>query len=753
MSYNKITRQLALGFIAIFSLFCSSFSKAQSASDSIKIIDLQQVTITATMASDKTPMTFTNLKRDQIRQNDFGQDVPYLLKNTPSVVETSDAGAGVGYTGLRIRGSDATRINVTIDGVPLNDAESQSVYWVDLPDFSASTSMIQIQRGVGTSTNGAGAFGATINLITNTLRPKKYINYAGTYGSFNTLKNTISFGTGILAKHFSVDARLSRLTSDGYIDRASSKLGSAYVSAVYFNNKTSVKIKAFTGNERTYQAWYGLPAQYLDSLRTYNAAGTEKTGTPYENQVDDYGQSHAHAVLNHQISDNWKVNIGLHYTKGKGFYEEYKAVQELKSYYSTWAGSEKTDLVRRLWLDNDFYGAIYALTFQNKMFQSITGGGFNDYKGNHYGEVIWQKNYFTINDFKATQFYKSTSDKTDFNIFEKINYNFSEKLNGYLDLQYRQIAYTTNGIDRKKRDISRDLKYQFFNPKIGFLSNYTSPGDKEEGQFYGSFAVANREPNRNDIIDAAQDKTPQSERLLNTEIGWRSKIGVAQWGANFYHMTYKNQLVVTGEINDVGEAIRVNVPKSYRAGLELQAATPLSKNLNFNANASFSSNKVSNFTEYIDNWDTGEQVKMTHGTTDLAFSPNVILNGELVFNALKTGKHDLSFVLSEKYVGKQFIDNTSNDNTALSAYYFTDFKVFYKTHIGFIKNITCKLLINNVLNKKYVNNAWAYRFISAGYDPRGDDAYSRLEHGSTYNLTGYFPQAGRNVMVGVSVEF
>ena len=265
--------------------------------------------------------------------------------------------------------------------------------------------------------------------------------------------------------------------------------------------------------------------------------------------------------------------------------------------------------------------------------------------------------------------------------------------------------------------------------------------------------MANREPNRNDIIDAAQDKTPQSERLLNTEIGWRSKIGVAQWGANFYHMAYKNQLVVTGEINDVGEAIRVNVPKSYRAGLELQAATPLSKNLNFNANASFSSNKVSNFTEYIDNWDTGEQVKMTHGTTDLAFSPNVILNGELVFNALKTGKHDLSFVLSEKYVGKQFIDNTSNDNTALPAYYFTDFKVFYKTHIGFIKNITCKLLINNILNKKYVNNAWAYRFISAGYDPRGDDAYSRLEHGSTYNLTGYFPQAGRNVMVGVSVEF
>ena len=729
-------------FIVLFAFHLT----AQNQADTLKPIDLQQVIITATMASDKTPMTFTNLKREQIRKNDFGQDVPYLLKNTPSVIETSDAGSGVGYTGLRIRGTDATRINVTIDGIPLNDSESQNVYWVDLPDFSASTSMIQIQRGVGTSTNGAGAFGATVNLVTNPLQSEKYLNYSGTYGSFNTVKNTIAFGTGILAKHFSIDGRISRLMSDGYIDRASSKLGSAYLSALYFNNKTSVKIKAFTGTERTYQAWYGVPAQYLDSLRTYNPAGTEKSGSPYPNQVDDYGQSHIHAVFNHQFNTNWKTNVAFHYTKGKGFYEEYKANQILKDYFV--GEKDTTNIVRRLWLDNNFYGGIFSLSYEKRALQSTFGGGYNKYEGLHYGTVVWREKQFFNQDLSGYGYYQSTANKTDFNLFEKLNYAFSSKLNGYLDLQYRHIAYNTEGGDRKKRDITRRLKYDFFNPKIGFTSQYTNGGN-----FYGSFAVANREPNRNDVVDTEKGKTPLPERLLNTEIGWRRKKGDVQFGANVYHMSYKNQLVLTGQINDIGEAVRINVPKSYRLGLEMEAQTPLSKNWYFNANAAFSQNKVVNFTEFRDNWDTGEQTKINHGKTDLAFSPNIILNGEIVFNALKNEKHDLSFVLSEKYVGKQFIDNTSNSNTTLPTYYFTDVKVFYKTQVGFIKNITFKLLINNLLNKKYVNNAWTYRFTSASYDPRPDDPYSQSESGDVYNLTGYYPQAGRNIIVGFSVGF
>jgi iron complex outermembrane recepter protein len=746
VNHIAAVQQLATGLKVAASLgllFLIPKANGQTPSDTLKAIDLQQVTITATMASGNTPMTFTNLKKEQIRRNDFGQDVPYLLKNTPSVVETSDGGSGIGYTGLRIRGSDATRINVTIDGIPLNDAESQNVYWVDLPDFSASTSMIQIQRGVGTSTNGAGAFGATVNMVTNPLQAEKYINYAGTYGSFNTLKNTISFGTGILAKHFSVDARISRITSDGYIDRASSKLGSAYLSALYFNDKTSVKIKAFTGGERTYQAWYGVPAQFLDSLRTYNPAGTEKPGTPYENQVDDYTQSHLHAVLNHQFNPHWKANLAFHYTKGKGFYEEYKANQKLKDYFD--GVKDTTDLVRRLWLDNDFYGSIYSLTYEKNKLQSTLGGGYNVYKGFHYGTT-----YIPLFNptFYPYTFYENTSSKTDFNLFEKLNYALSPILNGYLDLQYRHIAYNTEGGDRKKRDITRSLKYDFFNPKIGFFSQYTASDN-----LYGSFAVAHREPNRNDVIDGERTKTPQAERLFNTELGWLTRGKNSQFGVTFYHMAYKNQLVVTGQINDIGEAVRVNVPKSYRVGLEMEASTPLSKNLFFNANAAISQNKIENFTEFRDNWDTGEQTKINHGKTNLAFSPNAILNGEIVFNAFKSEKHDLSFVVSEKYVGKQFIDNTSNDNTTLPAYYFTDVKIFYKTQFGKIKNITCKLLINNILNQKYVNNAWTYRFTSAGYDPRPDDPYARSEKGDVYNLTGYFPQAGRNVLLGLSLGF
>jgi iron complex outermembrane receptor protein len=735
----------------LFSLLLAHSTIHAQKVDSLKQIDLQEVTISATMAGDKTPMSFTNIKRDKIRQNDFGQDMPFLIKTTPSVVETSDAGAGVGYTGLRIRGSDATRTNVTIDGIPLNDSESQGVYWVDLPDFSASTSMIQIQRGVGTSTNGAGAFGASVNLVTNPLNNEKFFSYSGAGGSYGTLKNTISFGSGLMRNGLAVDGRLSRTVSDGYVDRASSKLGSAYLSATYLKKSTSIRFKIFSGNERTYQSWYGIPESYLNDpkLRTYNPAGTERASSPYENQVDDYVQTHAHLTLNHSFTTANKIrgtiNASLHYTKGKGFYEEYKAAQKMKNYFS--GRKDTSDLVRRLWLDNNFYGGVWSVKLEKNKWESITGGGLNEYDGKHFGQVIWAA---TDANFAKTpaEFYRSKSLKTDFNVFEKVNYSVSDIFSLYLDLQYRRVGYNTEGGDRKMRDIGRDTTWHFFNPKLGFNV------DNNRGtRFYTSIAGAHREPNRNDMLDAEKGVSPKAESLINGEMGLRHRWKIAEVGANLYYMAYKNQLVVNGNINDVGEQIRVNVPKSYRRGIELEGALEATKWLSINGNASFSQNKVLDFTEYIDNWDTYGQEVVKHGKTDIAFSPNAVANASFVFTVLKNEKNELSITPSVKYVGQQFIDNTSNTNTVLPAYSFTNCQILYKTHFRKIKNITAKLLINNIFDKKYANNAWTYHFVSAGYDPRPDDPYSRSEGNNVYNSTGFFPQAGRHFLVGLSADF
>jgi iron complex outermembrane recepter protein len=742
--------------IVIAIICCYAFINfAQTGQDSLQTIDLQQVTVTATMANERTPMTFTNINREKIRKNDFGQDIPFLLLSTPSVVETSDAGAGVGYTGLRVRGSDATRTNVTVDGIPLNDSESQAVYWVNMPDFANSTSMIQIQRGVGTSTNGAGAFGSTINLVTNPLRSEKFINYSGSIGSFNTQKHSVSFGSGLLGKYFSVDGRISRITSDGYVDRASSTLGSGYLSATYLKDNTSLRFKIFTGNERTYQSWYGIPFSYVNDskLRTYNPAGTDKADSPYPNQVDDYQQTHSHFTLNHQFSPSLKLNASLHYTRGKGFYEEYKSGQKLGFYFlqdSVKVGTQyvkKTDLTRRLWLDNHFYGGVFSLTYQHGNNEVILGGGLSQYDGKHFGQVLWADK-IPIDANQPKTFYESTANKTDANIYAKMNYQIGAKTYAFMDLQARAVGHKTQGFDRRQRDVSRDLSWFFFNPKAGLVHNYT-----EGGQFYGSFAVGNREPNRNDVLDAVNNKTPQSERLLNTELGWKLNRKKVSVGANFYHMAYKNQLVVTGQINDVGEQLRINVPTSYRAGFEMELAWHITEGLRFDYNATLSQNKISDFTEYRDNWDTGEQDIIKHGTTDIAFSPNVIANASLTYQILRGPKNQLEISLSGKHVGKQYVDNTSNENAILDDYKYGNLRIQYKTGFGKMKNFTAKLLINNILDSKYSSNAWVYRFNSPSYDERPDNPYTRLENGSTYNQMGYFPQAGRNFLLGFSIEF
>jgi iron complex outermembrane recepter protein len=715
-------------------------------------LELKTVTVSATLATEKMPITRTDLHAPALRRNDFGQDVPYLLRTTPSVVETSDAGTGIGYTGLRIRGTDASRINVTIDGIPLNDAESQNVYWVDLPDFGTSVDQIQIQRGVGTSTNGAGAFGATVNLTTDKVLKNRELRYDGAYGSFNSRKHALNYNSGVLNNKFYVNARFSKINSDGYLERSAADLNSWYLAATYFTSRTTLKIKAFGGHEVTQQAWSGVPAQYIniDSLRRYNIEGTEKVGEPYKNQVDDYQQQHFHLILNHQFTDNLKGNVSLHYTHGFGFYEQYKANQKLSNYKLPQpyvVGNDtiiKSDLVRRLWLNNNFYGAIYALTHKTSVSESTLGGGYSVYKGHHFGEVI---NILKNIQQKTVRFYESEATKTDFNLFFKTNYSFNEDWNGFIDLQGRTVRHDFNGVDKNQRDLAQKTNYLFFNPKIGLY--YA----KEKTKIYGSFAVANREPSRDDIVDAIKNILPKPEQLLNTEIGYKYLITNGFVSANYYNMFYNNQLVLTGQINDVGNAIRVNVPKSYRNGVELQANWKPTNPLTIGANTSFSINKTLNFTEYRDNWDTWGQDTIAHETTNLAFSPSAVANVMLGYELFKNDKNELSFVLQHKYVGKQYVDNTSSENTTLAAYQQTDLKIFYNTHFYKVKNLTLKLLINNLLNQKFSSNAWAYRFTSANYDPRPDDATARAETNNTYHLMGYFPQAGINFLFGLSIAF
>ncbi|MFM2266978.1 MAG: hypothetical protein RL757_419 [Bacteroidota bacterium] len=748
-------RRFLLIFVCLFSknLLFSQNLKPETDTLQLPTVDIL-ATPPPTLATNRQPVTAVTLLQKVIQQNNFGQDLPYFLKNLPSVVETSDAGAGVGYTGFRVRGSDPTRINITVDGVPMNDAESQLVYFVNMPDFASSADAIQLQRGVGTSTNGAGAFGATLNILTNTNLKPRNLTYSSTFGSFNTFKNTLSASSGILKQHFYVDARLSAIQSDGYIDRAASKLYSAYLSAVYFDDFTTFKIKYFGGKEKTYQAWYGVPFQYINTKRTFNPAGTEKSGEPYDNETDNYTQHHLHAIFTHAISDKLKINFTGHYTRGGGYYEQYKANAQLSKYIPRFADSVKPDLTRQLWLENDFFGAFGSLTYKNDFTESVIGITTNRYVGNHFGNISGfpkEVEPLTRMEIKfPIEFYRSKSVKTEFSTFWKTTHRFAKVWTAYADLQYRKINYSLAGIDRRLRVLDRNgLNYDFFNPKIGFLRDYTGGG-----QFYGTFAVANREPNRNDFTDLERTVLPKPERLLNYEVGFRKKKSKYNIGINAYLMDYKNQLAITGRINDVGEAIRENVAKSYRAGVELEGGYQFKRVL-MSGNLALSQNKIKNFTEFIDNWDAGAQVSYARGTTDLAMSPNLIGNLALQSPIFKsnTGGGALNGEISFKYVGKQFIDNTANANAALAAYWTSDLKLFYDFKMKWTKSSQLKMSVNNIFNQKYVNNAWVYRFISPSYDPTPDDATTRRESGQTYNSTGLFPQAGINVLATLTIGF
>lgn len=686
----------------------------------------EEVFVYATRAGNKTPMAVSTITRDELASRNMGQDIPFLMQTTPSLVASSDAGTGIGYTNFRIRGTDANRINVTINGIPVNDAESHGVFWVNMPDFSSSVENMQVQRGVGTSTHGAGAFGATINMQTSTLQKKPYAQYSGAAGSFNTTKNTIQIGSGLLNNHFSFDARLSKIDTDGFIDRAYSHLQSYFVSGGYYAENTIAKINIFSGNEKTYQAWSGVPSDSLKTNRTYNPY-------TYDNETDNYKQDHYQLLISHNYSPKTSLNMAAHYTRGLGYYEQYKTNDELSKYDLAPISIGDTiltssDNIRQKWLDNHFYGGIISFIYQGTKSHITLGGGWNQYIGHHYGNILWLANNNGIE--KDFEWYRNTGVKTDMSGFIKYDYSITEKLSLYADLQYRNIDFEIDGIDDDLRDISQPHNFSFFNPKFGIYYKIS-----DQHKIWASWAVANREPNRSNYTDAPIDgPLPQPEKLNDFETGYEYIGKNLQININGYYMLYDNQLILTGLINDVGSAIMTNVKDSYRAGIELSTKINILKNLTWEANTTLSQNKILNFTEYVDDWDNGGQIKFEHGTTDIAFSPALIANSNISFSANKS----LTLSLVSHYVSDQYIDNSSSQNRKLDAYFVNNFKAGYALYPDFVDKIEISLQINNLLNAQYETNAWVYSYIFGG---------------NRYKMDGYFPQAGTNFMFGINIDF
>ncbi len=725
--------------------------------DSTKITTLDEVLLSATRANDKTPVAFTNISKKELESINLGQDLPVLLDQLPSVVTTSDAGGGVGYTGIRVRGSDATRVNVTINGIPYNDQESQGTFWVNMPDFVSSVEDIQLQRGVGTSTNGSGAFGASLNLKTLNPSTEAYATTTNVVGSYGTRKHNISIGTG-LKNNFYAEARVSNIQSDGYIDRARADLNSYYAEAGFVNDKTSIKAIVFGGEEETYQSWYGTPEavvnndlegiqafidrnypsdaeaeNLLNSGRTYNYY-------TYDNEIDSYQQTHYQLHASHQFNSMFSANLSGNFTRGKGYFEQYKEEEELGDYFPNNANaSDEGDVIRRRWLDNNFTAIVYSINYKKDNLNLYLGGGYNTYKGDHFGEVIWDS--FETPIPVRSNYYFSYGDKQDFNTYLKAEYNLNSKLFALLDLQYRTVNYQSVGTSSDLLDINVKETYNFFNPKFGLTYKINNLSN-----VYGSFAVGNREPNRDDLTK--NPIQPKSEQLHDFEFGYKLQDLDYYLTANLYYMNYKDQLVLTGDLDDVGDAIRQNVAKSYRAGIEIQTGYKVSDQFRVDANATFSQNKIKAFdyvvydTQYDPNtYDTVsyQPVVTTYKDTDISFSPNVIFGSTLTFSPVKDG----NIALLSKYVGKQYLDNTSSDSKSMEAYFVNNLNFSYKIKPTWIKEVAFNVLVNNVFNNKYVSNGYTYSY------------YYRPENSNDAPITEnfYYPQATTNFLAGVTLKF
>ncbi|MEZ4798999.1 MAG: TonB-dependent receptor [Flavobacteriales bacterium] len=718
----------------------NSFAQIQNSNDTIGS-SLQEITIVSTKADSKTPVTFSEISEEQISKINYGQDMPYILRSVPSLVMTSDGGTGIGYTGLWIRGSDPSRINVTINDIPLNDPESQQVFWVNLPDFATTTDDIQVQRGVGTSTNGTASFGGTIKLTTTKIKTQPYLKLLNGGGSFNTLRNAVGFGTGLKNNKFILEGRLSRISSDGYIDRASARMSSVFLNGTYLANKTTIKATFFSGQERTYQSWYGTPISRLlnntDSMLNYAAnnglseeeiqnllnSGRTYNYYTYPNQVDDYRQTHYQLHFSRPLGKGLYATAAGHYTAGQGFFEEYKADQSYESYglIAPNDSISSTDLIRRRWLKNEFYGAIFSINYKKQNLDISLGGAANQYVGEHFGEIAWMQ--FAGDYPKDSRYYQGNSTKNDGNVYLRAYYTLKNRWVFYGDMQVRNVQYKTKGIDNDLRGYDVNDNLVFFNPKAGV--QYKLSNNKV---IYASAAVGNKEPNRNDYVDAIAGYTPKPESMIDFEAGYKFSNEKIILNANLYYMDYNNQLVLTGELNDVGAPLRVNVDKSYRRGVETELQYQFNKKWNIQLNASASQNKIEAFKEVLYDYTTDfEIIEIEHKNTDIAFSPSIIAGGRIDYNIWK----GLSLSWLSRFVSKQYLDNTSSEYLTINPYIVNDIAISYSIQTKQKNRILIQGMLNNAFNELYSSNGYTYSYI----------------YGSRITEKFLYPQAGRQFLI------
>jgi iron complex outermembrane receptor protein len=703
-----------------------------------KIYMGDEIIVSASRLGKNLSNSKSEISQEEIKVRNTGQDLPYLLSMTPSLVTTSDAGGGVGYTNMRIRGTDLTGINVTLNGVPVNDGESQTVYFVDLPDIASSIDNIQVQRGVGTSTNGATAFGASINIKTDEFSSDPYAELNSSAGSFNTLKSTLKFGTGLIKGKWNFNGRVSSINSDGYVDRAESDLKSAYLSGSYYGEKDILKAVVILGKEKTYQSWYGIPKDSLESNPTYNPAGAIEDADGnhlgyYDNQTDNYNQNYFQLHYARKLNNELNFTASGFYTRGYGYYESYKNDKKFSSFgmQDTIIGNDtvsRSNMITQKWLDNHFYGANFSVIYNSKPLKITSGGGWNQYDGDHYGKVVWAQ-VARLGDYDKNWYFNNGM-KTEANVFVKAEYNFNNKITAYADLQYRYVNYYIEGTHDDLRDLTQDHQFDFINPKLGFTY-----GINDANKVFLSLAMTNREPNRTAYRDADQGTEMKAENLTDLEIGYLFSHTKFTVSANYFYMKYKDQLVLTGKINNVGSPIMQNVDNSYRTGIEMVTARNVTNYFKWQFNTTLSINKIENHTAYVDNWDSWlDQIEQEYSNTDISFSPNIMANNSLEFIPF----NGFRINLLTSYVGKQFIDNTSTDSRSIDAYLVNNIRLNYGIETNLIKRIEFIVSLNNIFNEKYETNAWVYRYSTGGVESE---------------MNGYFPQAGFNFMAGINLRF
>ncbi|MDH5412826.1 MAG: TonB-dependent receptor [Flavobacteriaceae bacterium] len=719
----------------IFSLLILTFHSysQEKQKDSSKVVKLDEVLVKAVRVNATSPITHSNIYKRELKKRNLGQDIPILMNYLPNVVTTSDAGAGIGYTGIRVRGSDADRVNVTINGIPYNDAESQGTFWVNMPDFASSTENLQLQRGVGTSTNGSGAFGASLNVLTDAVSQEPMGEISNSFGSFNTRKHNIKFSTGLLNDKVEIAGRLSKIASDGYIDRASSDLKSYFLQTTFLDRNTLLKALVFGGHEITYQSWFGIDGETLINNRTFNPAGsyTDENGNEkfYDKEEDNYKQDHYQLHWNERFNSHWSTNIGLNYTYGRGYFEQYKEDENFTDYNFTPINIDgenitTTDLIRRRWLDNDFYVINANANYKNNKFDLILGGSYNFYDGDHYGEIIWTQ--YNKGSEIRDRYYEGNGKKTELSVFSKATLKVNDKLSLYGDLQGRFINYQSSGLTSDRIPLIVDKNYNFFNPKAGVTYKLNSTD-----HFYISYARANREPRRSDF----ENGITKAEKLNDYELGWRHDTKKFVLNSNFYYMHYKDQLVLTGEIDDVGAPIRTTSGKSYRVGLELESSIQLSDKLIVRPNLAISSNRNQDFIASRD----GELVNLNN--TKISFSPKIVAGNSINYRP----SDNFQFAILSKYVGEQYMGNVDSDFSKLDSYFINDLNIVYEINTKKIfKSIVLSALVNNFFNVKYVSNGYYYTF---------DDTWTSPGNTTTIEGTGYYPQATTNFLIGATLKF